>query len=76
MAMAETHYRRIDDGASISAAVRGPANEVVGALTVTIPISQYTREVRGRAIEVATAAALMLSRRLGAPAPSSPYADP
>jgi DNA-binding IclR family transcriptional regulator len=66
---AETYNRRVDEGASISAAVRGPANEVVGALTVTIPIGRYIDDVRGRAIEVVTGAALTLSRRLGAPLP-------
>jgi DNA-binding IclR family transcriptional regulator len=64
---AETYNKRIDEGASISAAVRGPANEVVGALTVSVPIGRYTAEVRGRAIEVVTEAARALSRQLGAP---------
>jgi IclR family transcriptional regulator, KDG regulon repressor len=64
---AETYNKRIDEGASISAAVRGPANEVLGALTVSIPIGRYTAEVRGRAIEAVTRAAHALSRQLGAP---------
>jgi len=64
---AETYNKRIDEGASISAAVRGPANEVLGALTVSIPIRRYTAEVRDRAIEVVTGAARSLSRQLGAP---------
>ena len=54
---AETHNKRIDEGASISAAVRGPANEVVGALTVSVPIGRYSAEVRARAIDVVTEAA-------------------
>ena len=64
---AETYNKRIDEGASISAAVRGPADEVLGALTVSIPIGRYTAEVRGRTIEVVTRAARALSRQLGAP---------
>src|SRR5579883_1762569 len=35
---AETHNKRIDEGASISAAVHGPDGAVMGALTVSIPI--------------------------------------
>ncbi len=64
---AETYNKRIDEGASISAAVRGPANEALGALTVSIPIGRYTGEVRDRAIDVVTKAARSLSRQLGAP---------
>jgi IclR family transcriptional regulator, KDG regulon repressor len=64
---AETHNKRVEEGASISAAVRGPENEVLGALTVSIPIGRYTAEVRGRAIEVVTGTAITLSRQLGAP---------
>jgi DNA-binding IclR family transcriptional regulator len=64
---AETHNNRIDEGASISAAVRGPANEVLGALTVSIPIGRYTDDVRSRTIEVVTKAARELSHQLGAP---------
>jgi DNA-binding IclR family transcriptional regulator len=63
---AETHNNRLDEGASISAAVRGPGNEVVGALTVSIPIGRYTDEVRARTIEVVTRNAQALSRQLGA----------
>ena len=63
---AETHNKRIAEGASISAAVRGPANEVLGAMTVSIPISRYTDDVRSRTIEVITDAARALSRQLGA----------
>jgi len=74
---AETHNRRIDEGASISAAVRGPENEVVGALTVTIPIGRYTGEVRSRVIETVTRAATTMSRQLGAPLPPPPFSpDP
>ena len=47
----ETHNKRIDEGASISGAVRGPADDVVGALTVSIPIGRYTAGVRAAAIE-------------------------
>jgi DNA-binding IclR family transcriptional regulator len=63
---AETFNKRIAEGASISAAVRGPANEVLGALTVSIPIGRYNGEVRERTIEVVTTAADALSRQLGA----------
>jgi len=63
---AETHNKRIAEGASISAVVRGPANEALGALTVSIPIGRYTADVRGNAIEVVTLAARSLSRDLGA----------
>lgn len=65
---AETHNKRVEEGASISAVVRGPANEALGALTVSIPIGRYTAEVRTRAIEVVTSMAISLSRQLGAPA--------
>jgi DNA-binding IclR family transcriptional regulator len=65
---AETHNKRIEEGASISAAVHGPANEVLGALTVTIPIGRYTSDVRSRAIECVTKIARALSLQLGAPA--------
>ena len=64
---AETHNKRIDEGASISAAVRGPGDDVVGALTVSIPIRRYSAEVRGQAIEAVIAAARDLSHQLGAP---------
>jgi DNA-binding IclR family transcriptional regulator len=63
---AETHNKRIDEGASISAAVWGPGNAVMGALTVSIPIRRYTAEVRGQAIEAVIAAARDLSHQLGA----------
>lgn len=63
---AETHNKRIDEGASISAAVRGPAGTVVGALTVSIPIRRYTQEVRAQAIQAVIAAARDLSQQLGA----------
>jgi len=63
---AETHNNRIGEGASISAAVRGPGNEVLGALTVSIPMGRYTEEVRARTIAVVTAEAHDLSRQLGA----------
>jgi len=63
---AETHNKRIDEGASISAAVRGPAGTVAGALTVSIPIRRYTPEVRVQAIEAVIAAARDLSQQLGA----------
>jgi DNA-binding IclR family transcriptional regulator len=63
---AETHNKRIAEGASISAAVRGPADEVLGAMTVSIPINRYTDDVRSRTIEVITGAARALSRQLGA----------
>lgn len=64
---AETHNKRIAEGASISATVRGPADEVLGALTVSIPIGRYTDDVRSRTIEVITGSARTLSRQLGAP---------
>jgi DNA-binding IclR family transcriptional regulator len=63
---AETHNKRIAEGSSISAAVRGPANEVLGSLTVSIPIGRYTDDVRSRTIEVITQTARALSRQLGA----------
>jgi IclR family KDG regulon transcriptional repressor len=63
---AETHNKRIAEGASISAAVRGPANEVLGSLTVSIPIGRYTDDVRSRTIEVIIEAARALSHQLGA----------
>jgi DNA-binding IclR family transcriptional regulator len=62
---AETHNKRIDEGASISAAVRGSGNETMGALTVSIPIGRYTPEVRARAITAVTQAARALSMELG-----------
>ena len=63
---AETHNKRIDEGASISAAVRGPGDAVLGALTVSIPIRRYATELRAQAIEVVIAAARDLSQLLGA----------
>lgn len=63
---AETYNKRIAEGASISAAVRGPSHDVLGALTVSIPIGRYTADVRQRTIEAVTAAAHGLSRQLGA----------
>ena len=62
---AETHNKRVDEGASISAAVRGPGEAVVGALTVSIPIGRYSPEVRGAAVEAVTGAARALSLQLG-----------
>jgi IclR family transcriptional regulator, KDG regulon repressor len=64
---AETYNKRVAEGASISAAVRGPANEVLGALTVSIPIGRYTAEVRSHAISAVISATHNLSRQLGAP---------
>jgi IclR family KDG regulon transcriptional repressor len=64
---AETYNKRIAEGASISAVVRGPASEALGALTVSIPIGRYTAEVRGHAITAITGAARDLSRQLGSP---------
>jgi IclR family KDG regulon transcriptional repressor len=61
----ETHNKRVDEGASISAAVRGPADNVVGVLTVSIPIGRYTAVVRTVAIEAVTCAAQALSAQLG-----------
>jgi DNA-binding IclR family transcriptional regulator len=46
--------------------VRGPADEVLGALTVSVPIGRYTAEMRARIIDVVTTAARTLSRQLGA----------
>lgn len=63
---AETHNKRIDEGASISSLVRGAGNEIMGALTVSIPIGRYTNTVRARTIEVVTGAASALSGQLGA----------
>jgi DNA-binding IclR family transcriptional regulator len=65
---AETGNKRVAEGASISAAMRVPANEAPGALTVSTPFGRYTAEVRGRAIEVVTRTATTLSGQLGAPA--------
>jgi len=62
---AETHNKRIDEGASISSLVRGAGSEIMGALTVSIPIGRYTPPVRTRTIEVVTAAARALSVQLG-----------
>jgi IclR family acetate operon transcriptional repressor len=61
----ETHNKRVDEGASISAAVRGPADNVVGVLTVSIPIGRYTAEVRAATVEAVTSAAQALSAQLG-----------
>lgn len=61
----ETHNKRIDEGASISGAVRGPADDVVGALTVSIPIGRYTAGVRAAAVEAVTKAVRALSLQLG-----------
>jgi IclR family transcriptional regulator, KDG regulon repressor len=63
---AETHNKRIDEGASISAAVRGSGDAVLGALTVSIPIRRYSPDVRTQAIETVIAAARDLSQLLGA----------
>jgi DNA-binding IclR family transcriptional regulator len=64
---AETYNKLIGEGASISAAVHGPANEVLGALTVSVPISRYKSELRARIIDIVTRSARALSRQLGAP---------
>lgn len=63
---AETHNKRVDEGASISACVRGPGNEIVGALTVSIPIGRYSGPVRTATIAAVTSAARALSAQLGA----------
>jgi DNA-binding IclR family transcriptional regulator len=62
---AETHNKRIDEGASISSLVRGAGNEIMGALTVSIPISRYTPPIRTRTIQAVTNAARALSVQLG-----------
>jgi DNA-binding IclR family transcriptional regulator len=64
---AETHNKRLDEGASVSAPLRGPGDDVIGALTVTIPIGRYTNEVRSAAITAIKEAGLAVSRELGAP---------
>jgi IclR family transcriptional regulator, acetate operon repressor len=63
---AETHNKRLDEGASISAPLRGSGDEVVGALTVTIPIGRYTDEVRSATIAAVKEAGRAISRELGA----------
>jgi len=63
---AETHNKRLDEGASISALVRGAGNQMMGALTISIPIMRYSGSVRSRAITAVTVAAQTLSRQLGA----------
>jgi DNA-binding IclR family transcriptional regulator len=63
---AETHNKRIDEGASVSALVRGAGNDTMGALTVSIPIVRYSNGIRARAIAAVTSAAQALSRQLGA----------
>jgi IclR family KDG regulon transcriptional repressor len=63
---AETHNKRLDEGASISGLVRGAGNQTMGALTISIPIMRYSGAVRARAITAVTAAAQALSRQLGA----------
>jgi DNA-binding IclR family transcriptional regulator len=62
---AETHNKRIDEGASISALVRSSGAEIMGALTVSIPIGRYTGPVRARTIDVVMTAARALSAQLG-----------
>jgi IclR family KDG regulon transcriptional repressor len=62
----ETHNKRLDEGASVSAAIYGPADELLGALTVTIPIGRYTDDARSRTIDSVTSRARTLSRELGA----------
>jgi DNA-binding IclR family transcriptional regulator len=64
---AETQNKEAEHGASISAAICGPGNVALGALTVSTPLGRYTDDVRARTIEVVTRAALALSRQLGAP---------
>ena len=64
---AETHNKRLDEGASVSAPLRGPGDDVSGALTVTIPIGRYTNEVRSAAITAIKEAGIAVSRELGAP---------
>jgi IclR family KDG regulon transcriptional repressor len=63
---AETHNKRIDEGASISAVVHDASNYTMGALTVSIPIVRYSVAIRSRAITAVTSAAQTLSRHLGA----------
>jgi DNA-binding IclR family transcriptional regulator len=62
---AETHNKRIDEGASISAVVHDASNYTMGALTVSIPIGRYSVAIRSRAITAVTSAAQTLSRQLG-----------
>ena len=61
---AETHNKRLDEGASISAVVRSSGAEIMGALTVSIPIGRYIGPVRARTIEVVTTTARALSAQL------------
>jgi DNA-binding IclR family transcriptional regulator len=69
---AETENKEAEHGASISAAICGYSNVVLGALTVSTPLGRYTDDVRARTIDVVTTAARNLSRQLGAPAPAEP----
>jgi DNA-binding IclR family transcriptional regulator len=62
----ETHNKRLDEGASVSAAIYGPEDELLGALTVTVPIGRYTDNARSRIIGSVTTMARVLSRELGA----------
>ena len=63
---AETHNKRLDEGASISAPLHGLGDEVVGALTVTIPIGRYTSDVRSATITAVKETSRAISRELGA----------
>jgi IclR family transcriptional regulator, KDG regulon repressor len=63
---AESLNKRLDEGASISALVRGLGNQTMGALTISIPITRYSTTVRSRAIDAVMAATQALSRQLGA----------
>jgi DNA-binding IclR family transcriptional regulator len=62
----ETHNKRLDEGASVSAAVYGAGDGLLGAITISVPISRYTEEARAHIIQAVTSAAHSLSRELGA----------
>lgn len=53
------------EGATISAPIHDMTNTVVAAFTVTVPVSRYAKELRGRMIEEVTGTAEAISRSLG-----------
>jgi DNA-binding IclR family transcriptional regulator len=63
---AEAWNERNSGGAGVSAPIHGPQHEVVGALTVSVPMDRYTRELRNRTLLTVCDAARVISQSLGA----------
>jgi len=62
---AEAYNEGNTDGAAISSPIRGESGDTVGAFSVTVPVSRFTKALRTRMIDEVVAAAATISQGLG-----------